>query len=432
MILRARGRDVELRSEFGSWPIPWSHLGDTSGVGGALTDREAFGLPAVGSVIRSPAEIIATLPFIVYRQGEERARATESWQYELLHDKPMEERSSFEFFYDVALSLEATQNAFVQKVHGKSDGRSRLFGLIVLDPQRVSGHVDKQTGRKLFDVWVSPDDVRRDLTTDDILHVRGFTPQPGGAFGVSLIQFHRDPLGATKAMQSFEGDYFRNATMTPLIFNLGSQGSVEKATALQDAWELQHKGPGNQFKVGTVWGVEGIEKIPLSLQDAAFVEAKQVSVQDVARIWNWPLWMLGVPDAEAPDVNGRMSELLRVNLLWRLRRIERAFAGDHDLLWRTGLFGEFLTAALERADIKTRYEAYLKARQAGWRTANEIRRDENEAPHPDGDRLQQTPVGGAPNDGAQGAEEDAEAASQEAARGLNGHREIAEDLLARS
>ncbi len=57
-----------------------------------------------------------------------------------------------------------------------------------------------------------------------------------------------------------------------------------------------------------------------------------------------------------------------------------------------------LADAVLRPDIQTRYDAYRLARQGGWVTANEIREKENLPPHAQGDELQVTPVGGAPNE----------------------------------
>ena len=91
----------------------------------------------------------------------------------------------------------------------------------------------------------------------------------------------------------------------------------------------------------------------------------------------------------------------------RLRRIERAFAADPDLYPTAGLgtgrgqgsklFGEFLTAALERADFVTRVRGYKDARQGSWITANEIRELENMPPKEGGDEILITPTGSVAN-----------------------------------
>jgi len=71
---------------------------------------------------------------------------------------------------------------------------------------------------------------------------------------------------------------------------------------------------------------------------------------------------------------------------------------DPDLFPSTSdLFPEFLTAAVLKPSMTTRFAAYKDARQGGWATPNEIRANENLPPIEGGDELLQTPVGGAPN-----------------------------------
>lgn len=395
MILRTRdGGDVELRSEFGNASdlrLPVNAWLSQSGL--PVTPSQAFGLPAVSSVIRAAAEIVASLPFMVYRdEANVKTRAPDAWQYGLLHDRPSETCDSFEFFYDLALSLEATQNAFVQK----AKYRRRVYELYVLDPQRVTVRQDRQTGRKLFDVYVGDGAVRRDLTTDEILHVRGFSPAPGAVAGVSLLQVHRDPIGAALAMQGFEGDYFRNGALPPFFFT-GAQNR-EQAKEMVDAHNAQHQGVGRQWKAGALWGSANVTAVPVSMQDALFVEAKQVGIEDACRIFRWPRSFAELRDEQQiTDRNARMADFLKLYLMPRLRRIERAFAADPDLFWESGLFGEFLTHALERADFVTRVRGYKDARQGGWITGNEVRELENYPPLEGGDELLVTPTGSAPN-----------------------------------
>jgi HK97 family phage portal protein len=414
VIIRNRfGSNVELRTsgEFGSSKIPAPWSGAISAAGVPVTQTEAYGLPAISNVIRSPAEIIAALPFLVYRRGDVRERAEASWQWQLLHERPSEECDTFEFFYDLALSLEATQNTFLQK----AKSGQRVFELYVLDPQRVTVRRDKDTGEKLFDVYVSSSDVRRNLTTEEILHIRGFTPQPGGATGVSLLQANKDPVGAAIAMQRFEGDYFRNSGMSPFFFELGQGGNASQAQEMIDSYHAQHAKFGNRFRVSAVWGGTTVKPVPISMADAAFAETKKLSIEDACRIWRWPKELLELRGEEGPsDENAWSSRFLKFYLLPRLRRIERAFAADSDLFFGSNLVGEFLTAALERADFVSRIRAYKDAIQGGHMTPNETRQPENLPPHPDGDSLQFPVVGGGPLKSASangvGSDEEAEEA----------------------
>lgn len=400
MIVRTRGGDVELRSqEWGSEsiiPLPGQNWFSTAGV--AVTEAAAMGLPAVSNVIRSPAEIIASLPFMTYR-GQPRERAEDTWQWQLLHEQPDDlGTGTFNFFYDLEISLEATQNAFAQKIKGSEGRRSRVFALEIVDPQRVRVYRDRDTGQKLFDVYVSPTVTRKGLTSADILHVRGFCATPGGFAGTSLLQLHRDAIGSALALQGFEGDYFRNDAQPPFWFT-GAKNQTHAKEILAFHNE-QHQGQGKRWRAGAMWGDSmDVKSIPIAMQDAQFVQTKQLSIEDACRIWRWPkeLMELTLTEKLPTDENAWTARMMKIYVLPRLRRIERAFAADADLYLGTGLVGEFLTAALERADFVTRVRGYKDARQGGWITANEVRDAENLPPRDGGDTLLETPTGSAPN-----------------------------------
>lgn len=411
MIVQTRdGGNVELRA--GEWgyehiiPRPGYAVMTDSGL--PVTEAAAYGIPAVSNVIRSPSELIASMPFFVYSDGEVRTAARDSWQWSLLHDQPSPDCNTFEFFYDLSISIEACQNGFLRKVRGVGSRRGRLEALEVIDPHRVRVHQDKETGEKLFDIYVESGRVIKNLTTRDILHIRGFTPNPGAIAGVSLIEIHKNPLGTGIAMQSFEGDYFKNNGVPPFWFTGAS--NADHAKQIIDAHTAAHAGAGNRWKPGALWGPIDVKSVPMSMSDAEYVQVKQLSVEDVCRIWRWPKeWVEAASESQQTDTSERTAELLKLYVYPRLRRIERALAADPDLFPSSaGLFGEFLTASLERADFVTRVRGYKDARQGGWITANEIRQMENLPLRPEGDELQVTPVGGAPNPGAEPNNEETE------------------------
>ncbi len=369
-----------------------------SAAGVPVTMDSAYGVPAVASVIRQPAQLIASMPFMVYTDTETRDQARDSWQWKLLHDKPCDDCDSFQFFYDLNVSLEATQNAFVQKVKMQiSRTRTEVIALIVLDPQRVRVYRD-QDGDKAFDI-VTGNNETITLDSEDILHIRGFSPNAGAVAGTSLLEVHRDPLGNSIAMQKFEGDYFRNNAVPPFWFT-GAKNK-QHAKDLIDLHTAEHRGVGQQHRAGGLWGEVDVKSLPISMKDAMFIEAKNIGIEDICRIWRWPRMYMEIGEVReaAIDWNVADNHGMKLYVLPRLRRIERAFAADPDIFFNTTLYGEFLTAAMERGDAKYRFDAYRLGRQGGWITANEVRELENYPPHDGGDELQLTPVGGAPNPG---------------------------------
>lgn len=365
--------------------------------GRVVTPDEAIGLPAVGAAIRSVAEVIGSLPMIVYqRDRDQRERAVSSPQYQLLHDAPNADQSPFDFFSDIAASIETTGNAIIQKI---KDSRGRVVELIVIDPDYVKISRDKN-GQKIISVRVN-DNKRLELTSADVIHIRGFTLK-GGLVGLSPIQAHRNALGNAMALQEYQGRFWRNDATPGLVIKVPGQLGKQQAAHVLQVWADTHGGLTNSHRPAILAGGADLDRIPA--MDAEWVETHRLNVLDVARIFRVPPWILAVENSSLPGGNPEQDSLrfLLYSLGPRLRRIELALRADPDLFGvGSSLFPEFLVDSLLRTDTKERYESYKAARQAGWLSPNEIRALENYPPsdQPGSDDIQLTPVGGAPNPG---------------------------------
>lgn len=378
--------------EQSSWVLPWNEYAGLDSWSGAIVNRTtAGGLPAVGAALRLIGETIGMVPLIIY-QGDsvERTRARDTWQWELFHDEPSPEHSSFDFCQDIAISIEADGNAFVWKVKSNV----RVEQLLVIDPAIVQVRRNG-AGAKVFDIW--QDGQKRTYGTDLIHHIRGFTLFPGADRGVSTISLYRHALGSALGLAEYEARFFRNDATPGGAIEVPGRLSDDGLKRLREWWDDQHSGLENAHKPGIFQDGATWKTIGISLEDAQFIESRDFSVAEVARMFriSSPSMLGSVIKGEAKTAED-FERFLKVDLAPRLRRIESSLRRDPDL-FGSDLFPEFLADAVLRPDAKTRYEAYRLARQGGWLTPNEIRERENLPPADGGDDIQMTPVGGAPN-----------------------------------
>jgi HK97 family phage portal protein len=364
--------------------------------GRAVTPEAATGLPAVGAAIRTIAEVVASLPMMVYqRDADQRQRATSAPQYQLLHESPNSEQSAFDFFSDVAASIEATGNAVIQKI---KDQRGQVVELLIVDPDYVQIRRDRETRQKVIDVRIDGETIKG-LTSADVIHIRGFTLK-GGLVGMSPIQAHRHALGNAMALQEYQGRFWQNDATPGLVIKVPGQLGKQQAQQVLQVWSDTHGGLGNAHRPAILAGGADLDRIPA--MDAEWVATQQLNILDVARIFRLPGWVLNVEMSSLPGQNPEQDSLrfLLYSLGPRLRRIELALRADQDLFGQgSNLFPEFLADSLLRTDTKERYESYKAARQAGWLSPNEIRALENypASDQPGANDIQLTPVGGAPN-----------------------------------
>jgi HK97 family phage portal protein len=390
---------------------PWSGSAPSSDwlmAGNLISADQAVGLPALLAALLMLADSISMLPTIVYRGAgsDERDRAPDTWQWDLFHRRPNAETTPGAFRADIVLSLAAGGNAFIRK--WKSGGRVRQ--LEVLDRRFVRAR--RSGGRVVFDDYTytgKPGDATtRDAT--DIIHLRlgrlnassnlVYSPE-----GISPVSAARVAIATGLKRQRFEAGYYDRDAKPGVVLTFPQNVDEEQARAFIDLWDAEHAGVDRAHSTAAVGGGATVTQIPINLHDAQFVEANRLTMSQMAGIYRIPKEFLdadtGARPASSPDV--ARNRLVTFALGPYLTIMDEGFSADPDLCPPgEHLYVEHLSDALLRPDTQARYEAYKNARQAGWLTANEIRRLEGYKPDPRGDELQATPVGGAPNDSGGG------------------------------
>lgn len=398
MILRTRGANREIRADV--WdpdtlyiPLPSQSGTWHSSSGEIMSVDKAAGLPAVLNAMRLIIETTGRLPLRVYSGFQAEKRTEENtWQWKLLHDKPNDERSAFDFWQDVAACIEGHGNAFIHKVKIQPGRVERLY---LVDPMKVRIRRNRD-GERVFMIH-QPNGQQLELTSSEMLHIRGITLN-GGDVGLSPIQAARESMGTAVARYRTEGSLWRNNAAPPGAIEL-PEGKVDKQKALETIaiWKMHHGGDNTGTPAilagGAKWVPYGIP-----LKDAQYVEAHKFGVDDVARIFNIPAELLsGGALRQITEESSR--RLLNFGLKARLDRITSALRCDPDLFPNGSVYPEFYVEEFVSADALTQTQIYHALVQAGILTPDEARAELGRPPLPDGVGAipQITPVGGSPN-----------------------------------
>lgn len=388
------GTDTDAKASPRDWP--WTLDYPASWLSGAapVDIDTAVGLPAWYSVIRRIAGTFSLAPLEVYRgPRENRERDTDSWQYRLLHSAPGApgELTPSRFRLELASSYAADGNAFVLKIKTM---RGKVGELVVLDPRLV--HVERRAGQIVYLVDEG-DTAPRVYTPADVIHAADLSF--GGLRGVSPIDSLRVAVTSGLHRQTFESSYYKNDSRPGLALKFPESLTRERAQEALDHWNSTHQGPENAGKASALGGGADLVTVPpVSLVNAQFVETKRLGLQTIAGLYGVPPHMLGDTSlATVPTPEQDLTRMATYVLGPIYVAVQDALNADRDLFPQGVRFAEFNTAGLVRADLATRSGAYREARQGGWMTANEVRELENLPPHPDGDALQITPVGGESN-----------------------------------
>jgi len=347
---------------------------------GTIQPGEAIGVPAVLKAIREIVEPAAALPCMVFRpDGEGSEKARDTWQWSLLHDEPAEGHFPFMFFAHLVSSMLGHGGGIALKIKA----RGRVWELRSMNSSRIK--VCREDGEVRFKVREKTGKTKT-LTRDDVLYVPMLLIDDP-EIGISPLAAAAQAVRVGLRQQEFEERFYEtDGTPSEVIELPGPGWTPEKRREFRESWEARHQ-PGTR-KLGLLWGGASYQEIGVSLNDAEYAEAAKLTERRAKQIFNHPV------DKDGEDADRHFRE---ITLQPILTRIEQALKADRDIFPQRDLFVKFLTAALLRPSLKDRADAYRLLRQGGIFTANECRVLEDKPEHEDGNELQATPVGGAPN-----------------------------------
>jgi HK97 family phage portal protein len=341
---------------------------------GGITPGRAESLSAVYACVSAISETIASLPLILYRRTDDegRERASDHPLYKVLHDAPNEHQTALEFREMMTAMVLLRGNAHAEIKRGY-DGQVR--SLIPIPGDRVTT-IQLDNGRLAYEVADSKGKVRR-LLQEEVFHLRHRSEN--GLIGVAPITASRETVQLALAERDHGNSTFTNGARLSGVLKFPQKLKGDQRTALANSWNSQYSGGLNAGKTAIL--EEGVEyqTVSMSMEDAQWLEARQFSVEEIARLFRVPPTIIG--DLRHGNYSNSV-EMNRVFVVHTLRRHlsmwEQAIA--RSLLTEAGrriYFAEHSIEGLLRGDSANRAEFYSKGIADGWMTVDEVRKFEN-------------------------------------------------------
>ena len=353
-------------------------LGGTTS-GKMVTERSAMQMTAVYSCVRILSEAVAGLPLNVYRYNDSggKEKAIDHPLYQLLHDEPNPEMSSFIFRETLMTHLLLWGNAYAQIIR---NGKGEVVALYPLMPNKMT--VDRDEHGQLYYRYTRSSDEAPTLPDStvvlgprDVLHIPGLGFD--GLVGYSPIAMAKNAIGLAIATEEYGAKFFANGAAPSGV--LEHPGTIKDPSKVREAWQSQFGGSQNSGKVAVL--EEGMKYTPISIspEQAQFLETRKFQINEIARIFRVPPHMVGdLEKSSFSNIEQQSLEFVKYTLdPWVVRweqAISRALFSTDE---KKRYFVKFNLEGLLRGDYQSRMEGYATARQNGWMSANDIRELEN-------------------------------------------------------
>lgn len=349
-----------------------------------MNTTTAMKYTAVFACMRVLAETFASVPVLLYRKnGDGREAVNDLALFDILHNRPNEEMSPFNFKEAVMNSINTGGNAVCERL---LDRRGNLVGLYPYKWQQVTIDRDPDTKRLIYKIHRNDLTVAKTLTRDQVLHVPGLSLD--GINGLSPIGYAASAIRLGQSYEQFGVNLYKNGAFPSGAFSFEGSLSDQAFQRLKGDLKTNYAG---MLNTGAPMLLEQNGKFTpfiINPADAQLIENKRFQIEDICRIFRVPLHLVQNLDrATNNNIEHQSLEFVMYTMLPWFKRWEENI--NMQLLTpdqrRAGYYIEFKLDGLLRGDAASRANAYALGRQWGWLSVNDIRKLENMAPIPNGD-----------------------------------------------
>lgn len=352
---------------------------------GNMSTTTAMKYTAVFACLRVLAETFASVPILLYRKKEDgdREARNDLGIYDILHNRPNEEMSPFNFKEVCMNALNTGGNSVSERL---VDRHGSLVGLYPYQWSQVNIDRDPETKRLRYKIGSSKNTVSKTLTRDQVFHIPGMSLD--GVIGLSPIQFGASAIKLGRSYEQFGVNLYDNGAFPSGAFSFEGVLNDTAFERLKKDLKKNYQGMKNTGIPMLLEAGGKFQPFVINPADAQLIENKRFQIEDIARIYRVPMHLIQeLTRSTNNNIEHQSLEFVMYTMLPWFKRWEENI--NAQLLTpaerRSGFYVECKIDGLLRGDAKSRAEAYALGRQWGWLSVNDIRKLENMSPIPNGD-----------------------------------------------
>lgn len=324
------------------------------------------------------AGTVATLPFGIKRRvdGARREDVSDHPLAQVISRKPNGWQTPSEFRRLMQTNLLLRGNGYALVVRSREAPRE----LIPLNPDRVT--VSQNSDMSLEYQVALKSGRRLALPQREVLHLRGLSFD--GITGVSLMKYARESIGLSLQAEKSQASTFRHGTKFGVVLKTEKHLGAEGIIRLKEGLEA-YRGAENAHKALILEDGMDVETLGMTAEDAQFIQTRLQNLTEIAMFFGVPPHMLGMTEKTTSwgaGIEQQNIGFITYTLQDWLKTWEEVVA--RDLIDESDIYAKFNVSGLLRGDVKTRWEAYVKALQWGVYSPDEVRALEDMNPRADG------------------------------------------------
>lgn len=344
-----------------------------SSAGVAVTEQTALTHMAVWRAISLNSGVISTLPLKIYRDTPQGRTEVKN---PLFTDPSYPDVTWQEFIETLLVNLLLSGDGYALKV--KNEGGSQILRVLSIASDRVTLRMGDKTELNPSGKYFKVSGVEEEFTPNEIMHIPGMSRD--GLKGLSPIAHAAQAIGIGLAAEDVAGRIFNSGLMNAGIIQADADLNDEQVQQVKQRWREVTAQSVKNLEIAVLSA--GMHYTPTTIppKDAQFLETRQFSVQDVARLYGVPADLLMDNSATGNTaVEQRALAWVKFGLRPFISRLERRFSMH---LLPRGQFCEFELDGLLRGDSKTQAEVMAIMISTGLLTVDEGRAILNRPPLP--------------------------------------------------
>jgi HK97 family phage portal protein len=337
--------------------------------GAAVNENTAFNVSAIWACVNLRASLMAMLPVKVYRKtatGPEELR--DHPVARLLRGRVSAAQTRHKWIRFSQVCHDLGGNAFSRVVRDRFADVAEIRWLkpsaVTVVEKPVSGEVAYRIGHGA------------ELPRWEVLHVSGLSTN--GLTGRSPIGDLREAIGLALTAEEFAGRSFANGNRRPGVLVGGQAMTEAKAQSFQSFWMQHYAGSANAGKTPFLFGGVDWKDAGFSNADAELLGMRKFSIEEIARVYQIPLHLIGSTD-KATTWGSGIEQLNQGLVDYMLGPLCANWEAEMNTTLLTEQeqeqehYVKFNVDALLRGSPKTRAEVYQILRGLRAITVNEIR-----------------------------------------------------------